>query len=114
MAEGSALSGFRQEPWTFSDPSLKRIYSIELQGSLLLAGGHEGRVALFSTGAGGAAGGAEEEHENETPLLSWKAHSGCAAARTVPPAARRRPLSAAAPTRGVGKRCAVVVLGAAR
>lgn len=36
-------------------------------------------MSLFSAGGGGGGAGAEAETDNETPLLSWKAHSGCAA-----------------------------------
>ena len=87
-----SLVGFARTPFEFVDAMLKRVYSIERRGGLLLAGGHQGRCAMFPVSAEPSCSSAASGGASPAPLLSWKAHDGRAAhisrlqARRSPPA----------------------------
>ncbi len=64
---------------SFADPSLSRIYAVDRQGALVVAAGHGGRAALWSTHPPAAE--VDDDENAAAPLLSWRAHTGwvCAA-----------------------------------
>ena len=70
------LAARGRECW---DPTLKRVYSVDRAGELLVAAGKDGRATVFALdGLGGGDEGASADAEGDAvvPLLSWKAHGG--------------------------------------
>ncbi|GBG86227.1 hypothetical protein CBR_g41132 [Chara braunii] len=90
---GRRVVGFRPSGKVLGDGALSKIYCMDLwegENSLLIAGGHLGRMAVFGVGAvrrgWGNVDHDAEEHDDggnagenaEGPLLSWKGSSGWA------------------------------------